>query len=151
MTASGTELQLFTLAERQLEIGRPEQALDTLRDADAHDPHTWQLRAAAYSDLDDHHRSWEAAHHGLGLDPDHFALIRLLAAAQLALGDTAKASQTLDLGTRLYPGSPALMIDMANVRMEQGHVEEADLLLERAAGLAGVNSVAILFSGSGSS
>ncbi len=98
-------------ARHDLARGRPDRALAALEQvtgAELESEEFWSLRAAALYDGGDAKAAVEAAQRGLEHDPSDFALLDILALAQLNSGRKKEARATIDSALLLYPESAEL-------------------------------------------
>ncbi|TML29630.1 MAG: tetratricopeptide repeat protein [Actinobacteria bacterium] len=103
-------------ARHDLARGRPDRALAALEQvtgAELESEEFWALRAAALFDAGDARAAVEAAQKGLVHDPADFALLDILALAQLASGRKKDARATIDSALLLYPDSAELQAHRA--------------------------------------
>src|SRR5436190_13495673 len=103
-------------ARHDLARGRPDRALAALEQvtgAELESEEFWALRAAALYDAGSAEAALEAAQKGLVHDPADFALLDILALAQLASGRKKDARATIDSALLLYPDSAELQAHRA--------------------------------------
>src|SRR5919204_2056962 len=111
-------------ARHDLDRGRPDRALAALEHVTGPELETrefWALRARSLYQL----RRWDdaiaAAENGLGISPDNFQLLDVLALAQLERGRRKRARATIEHALELYPDEAILHAHRALIllRMSQ--------------------------------
>src|SRR3954447_9984086 len=110
----------LVLARHDLARGRPDRALAALKDvtgSELEGEEFWTLRASALYDVGDAKAAVEAAQEGLERDPGNYALLDVLALAQLACGRKKEARKTIDSALLLYPDSAFLHAHRALILM----------------------------------
>jgi predicted Zn-dependent protease len=130
-----SETASLALARRYLEVGRPQQTLDTLArmaNPDLEDPELWFLRAAANFELGWHGDAARAARDGLAHAPDSISLLAILAAAEMERGHAAEAEKAILAALELAPDSPTLLVRYALIVARAGQLDKAERLVEEA-------------------
>lgn len=123
-------------AERYVEVGQPERALEVLADLDsdtAVSPRAQVLRAFALYGAERFREAADVARDGLEDDPDSVELLFALSLAREQLGDLGEAERTVLAALALVPEDVQLLCQYASVLMRGGQLEKAERLLDEAA------------------
>ena len=123
-------------AERYVEIGRPERALEVLAGLDgetAGDPRAQVLRVYALYGTERYGDAWRAARDALEDDPESVELLYALSLASEELGDLAAAEAAILAALAGLPEDVQLLCQYASVLMRGGQLDKAERLLEEAA------------------
>ena len=127
----------LTLAEHYLEVGRANDALETLERAGSDDTgRVAQLRARAFLELERYPEAAVAAREGLELDPHDPGLLSVLALAEWKLRHHAEAERAILGALELAPDSPDLLCIYAHIVASVGQLDKANRLVERASAIA---------------
>lgn len=132
------ELDEIGLAKARalIEIDRPEKALQTLSELSAEgamSTRAFELRAAAYGNLDRWRESAEAASHGLERSGPNAFLQLILGTALHHLGEFRGAEHALLEGLTLEPSDPDLLCRYARLCIDVGQIDKAAKLTALAA------------------
>jgi predicted Zn-dependent protease len=125
----------ITLARRYLEMGRPQQTLETLSgiaNPDLEDQELWYLRSAAELELASYSDAARTAREGLARSPSSIALLAILSAAESELGHAAEAERAILAALELSPDSPTLLVRYALLVAKAGQLEKAERLVDEA-------------------
>jgi tetratricopeptide (TPR) repeat protein len=125
-------------ADRYLEMGRPEQALQALSalpPEQATAPHVRWLRAIAHVMQEDFPRAADEAREGLEDAPDDPDLLRVLSVAEEQQGHLHKAEEAILAALRESPDSAGLLCQYAELLMRGGQLEKAGHLIDAAAAI----------------
>jgi predicted Zn-dependent protease len=123
-------------AQRYIEIGRPERALESLGELDgelAGTSHARRLRGYALYALEDHAGAAEAAHEGLEDEPGSVELLYLLSLAEEQRDRLAEAEAAILAALEQDPDDPQLLCQYASVLMRGGELGKAERVLDAAA------------------
>jgi tetratricopeptide (TPR) repeat protein len=126
------------LARHYLEIGRPDQALDTLSqgDIDPTDPELMELRAHAFFDSGRYKKAADTAREGLALEPQAVGLLETLALAETQLEHHEQAQQANAKALELSPWNPVLHAQRGLILARRSRYDEARSAVDEALGLA---------------
>lgn len=123
----------FDAAMHLVSLGRAEEALRRLAEAfDPEDEWQWWLRGVALLELDRHAEARGAAEKGLALEPEHPALLALLAHCHIALRDLVEAERAILAALRADAEDADNLALYARIVAEAGQLEKARRLVERA-------------------
>ena len=128
--------QALAAAERFIEIGRPERALELLAGLDgetAGDPRARLLRAFALYGAERYSDAIDAAADALDDDPESPPLLYLLSLAHEQTGDLGEAERAVLAALALQPEDVELLCQYASVLMRGGQLEKAERLVDEAA------------------
>lgn len=126
-------------ARHWISIDRAERALDALATAGpgaAEVPEVFLLQAVAHLDLGHREEARAAAESGLALDPANPALLEILGIAHWKRNDRPAAERAFLDGLRNAPEDAHLLARYAMLVAEDGQIEKARRLAERAAAQA---------------
>lgn len=126
-------------AERMIEIGRPERALDILADLDgdtASSSRARELRGWALFGLERWDDVVEVAADALAEDPQDVHFLYLLSLAHEQRHDLAEAERAILAALGQDPDSPELLCQYADITMHGGQLDKAEKLLGRAAAVS---------------
>ena len=125
-------------AERYIEIGRPERALEVLAGLDGETAGSTQgrlVRAFAHFGVEDFRAAADTARDALEDEPDSPALLYVLSLAHEQLGDLEEAEAAVLAALELDPEDVELLCQYASVLLRGGQLDKAERLLDVAAGL----------------
>ena len=131
-----TSVNNLALADRYLEIGKPERALQTLDDAGGivlHSALYWRLRTRAYLQMERYPEAKDELMGGLANSPEDVVLMYLLSICEWKLGDLAAAERAILGALRQFPNEPSLLSRYALLVSRAGQIEKARRLINRAA------------------
>jgi tetratricopeptide (TPR) repeat protein len=124
-------------ARRYIEIGRPEQALQSLAALDseaAASAEARRLRGYAFLGVEDYERAAEAARDGLEDDPGTIDLLYLLSLAEERRGRLGEAEAAILAALEYDPEEVQLLCQYAAVLMRGAQLDKAERVLDAAAG-----------------
>ncbi|MDX1614466.1 MAG: tetratricopeptide repeat protein [Candidatus Promineifilaceae bacterium] len=125
----------LTLAHHYLQIGRPEQTLLALQNADEtqlDDPFYWYLLAQALYDNEEYQLAAQAARSGLAQAPEANFLLYLLCNVESKQGNLDAAEEAILRALRQAPGDPQLLCRYAVLTVEGGQLQKAERLFDKA-------------------
>jgi tetratricopeptide (TPR) repeat protein len=128
-----TELQA---AQRYIEIGRPEQALQSLAALDGETAASSEahcLRGFALLGIEDYDGAAESARDGLESEPGAIGLLVLLSLAEERRGRLAEAEAAILAALEQEPDDPELLCRYAEVLMRAGELGKATRVVDAAA------------------
>lgn len=123
-------------AQRYIEVGQHESALEALAGLDAETSRTTyahRLRGFAHYGLERFDEAARAAQEGLADDPADEGLLYLLSLAEEGRGDLAAAERAILAALELEPEDAELLCQYADVLMRDGQLDKAERILARAA------------------
>ncbi|SDJ92959.1 tetratricopeptide repeat protein [Billgrantia gudaonensis] len=123
------ELALAMLEAATGQTQRAEVRLDGLAEQHPELPAIWFTRAQLALNADDPERARDAARRGLEIAPDDPRFVLQLAQAELALGNVDAAEARTDALLDSHAGGHQLRLALAQLYIEEGHLEPARRLL----------------------
>ena len=123
------------LARRFLEVGRPQDALEALRNLDGESAVSLdaiELRGFAHLALKSYDAAIRSAREGLEQDPSGLGLLYLLSLAEEQRGDLAAAEAAILEALGQSPDDPQLLTQYASVLMRAGALDKAGRVLAAA-------------------
>ena len=122
-------------AERYVQVGQPERALQVLADLDsdtAVSPRAQVLRGFALYGADRFREAADVARDALEQDPDSVELLFALSLVSEQLGDLGEAERAVLAALAIVPEDVQLLCQYASVLMRGGQLEKAERLLDEA-------------------
>jgi tetratricopeptide (TPR) repeat protein len=123
-------------AQRYIEVGQNESALELLAGLDAETARTTyahRLRGFAHFGLEQFDEAARAAQEGLSDDPEDEGLLYLLSLAEEARGNLAAAERAILAALEFAPEEAELLCQYADVLMRAGQLDKAERILGHAA------------------